>query len=132
MNKRISLDTNLILRYLLCDVPEQTNLVQELVDSDVLIEISDLAIAEAVSVLSRHYELPRDKVSANLELIYRDPRFNCNTNLFEVAMPLYVSHPRLSFIDCCLVVQAELNEAVPLMTFDKKLATQTPRAKLLK
>jgi predicted nucleic acid-binding protein len=58
-------------------------------------------------------------------------RVSCNRVLFEGAMPLYIEHSGLSFEDCCLSVYAQLNNAEPLWTFDKKLANQAPNSKLV-
>ena len=56
---------------------------------------------------------------------------NCNRMLFDRALMLFQSHPALSMEDCCLAVYAELNDAEPLYTFDKKLAKQSPTAQLV-
>jgi predicted nucleic-acid-binding protein len=51
--------------------------------------------------------------------------------LFEKALLLYLSRPALSFEDCCLSTYATLNEAEPLWTFDKKLASQAANTRLI-
>ena len=40
-------------------------------------------------------------------------------------------HPKLSFEDCYLATSAELSDAKPLWTFDRKLANQALAAKLV-
>ncbi len=47
------------------------------------------------------------------------------------ALKIYVIQPVLSFEDCCLSVYAELNDASPLYTFDKKLARQLSQARII-
>jgi predicted nucleic acid-binding protein len=51
---------------------------------------------------------------------------------FEAACDIYLRHPKLSFEDCYLVVSAARSSAVPLWTFDKKLAGQTDARLLTK
>lgn len=54
-----------------------------------------------------------------------------NRSLTRAVFPFYLEHPKLSFADCCLATMAEINGAEPLLTFDKKLASQHPSAKLV-
>jgi predicted nucleic acid-binding protein len=55
----------------------------------------------------------------------------CNRELFIEILPIYAGHPKLSFVDCYLEVLARRTGAVPLLTFDKKLANQLSGAQLL-
>ena len=58
-------------------------------------------------------------------------QINCNQALFEKALALFIAHANLSFEDCCLAAYAQITDAEPLWTFDKKLANQAPSAKLI-
>lgn len=95
--------------------------------------VSDLAIAEAVYVFSEHYLQSREQIVAELELFFsrHNDVLNYNRGLFELVFPYYVAHPDLSFNDCCMAFYAELNNAEPLWTFDKRLAGQHASAKKL-
>lgn len=127
---RESLDTNIILRLVLQDVPEQCAKVQELfMRMDVTYNISDLAITEAVYVMQK--DRSRADVVAGIKKIFEFPHINANFNLFNQVFPMYLENPQLSFNDCCLATYAALNEAEPLWTFDQALAKQNPTAKLL-
>lgn len=126
-----SLDTNLILRLALQDIPEQCLRVQELLmRQNVVYNIADLVVTEAVYVLQK--DKTRREVVGMLQFILSLPRIRANFNLFERVFPMYLEYPKLSFNDCCLAVYAELNGAEPLWTLDKKLAHQVPNAKLLR
>ena len=52
--------------------------------------------------------------------------------MFQQALPIYQAHSSLSFTDVCLAIYAQLNDALPLCTFDKKLSTQLDQVRLLK
>lgn len=126
-----SLDTNLILRLALQDIPEQCLRVQELLmRQNVVYNIADLVVTEAVYVLQK--DKTRREVVGMLQFILSLPRIRANFNLFERVFPMYLEYPKLSFNDCCLAVYAELNGAEPLWTLDRKLAHQVPNAKLLR
>lgn len=125
-----SLDTNIIMRLILGDVPHQCEKILDLfMRRGYTYHISDLAITETVYNLQKSYSRP-DIIKA-LQKILELPNINANFNLFQQVLPMYIEHPNLSFNDCCLSVYAALNESEPLWTFDRDLAKQSPTAKLL-
>lgn len=127
---RESLDTNIILRFILRDVPEQCLKMQDMfMRQGVSYDVADLAVAEAVFVLQRNYT--RGEIVERMQWLMGLPDLNMNRELFKRVFPMYLEHPALSFNDCCLAVYAELNEAEPLWTFDKVLAKQSGTAKLV-
>ena len=127
-----SLDTNIILRFLLNDVPAQTEkVVNLLTTSDRIFIIDDQAITESVYVMSTNYKLQRPEIVAYLKVLEKIININFDHALFSEVFPLYLSHPKLSFNDCYLAVKAKQSSAAPLYTLDQKLAAQLPSAKLL-
>lgn len=123
-----SLDTNALLRLVLADIPQQTAAVEELLaNTTQKYAVADMVFAEIVWVLQgKVYGYDRPRIAANLKSIVAIRNIKCNRVMLEKAIPLYISHPKISFIDACLSVYAELNEATPLLTFDKKLALALP------
>lgn len=127
-----SLDTNALLRLLLNDVAEQHEAVKKLLSgANGQLAVADIAVIELVFVLERHYEFSRLQVSEAVTGLMLLREINCNRALFEKALPTYINRPALSFEDCCLSAYATLNQAEPLWTFDKKLASQTTGARLI-
>ncbi len=125
-----SFDTNIVLRLILQDAPQQTDKIIDRIEKAKpgSIMIADAVFFEIVWVLSGSiYEFERPLIAKLLLQITEIPQINCNRNLLERAVPLYVKHPEISFIDACLAVYAELNNAAPLVTFDKKLAKALPQ-----
>lgn len=124
-----SLDTNTLLRLVLADVPKQTAIVETLLaDASQRFAVADMVFAEIVWVLQGvSYGYDRKRIAANIQSILAIGHINCNRAMLEKAVPLYVGHSKISFIDACLSVYAELEDAKPLLTFDKKLASSLPK-----
>jgi predicted nucleic-acid-binding protein len=124
-----SLDTNALLRLVLADVPKQTAAVEALLDdASQKFAVADMVFAEIVWVLQGGiYNYDRQRITANLQSIIGIRQINCNRAMLTRALPLYVSHEKISFVDACLTVYAELNDATPLLTFDKKLVSSLPK-----
>lgn len=127
-----SLDANVLLRLLLNDVPDQHAEAVALLDgADAPFVVSDVAVIEVVFALRRHYEFGRNEVAEAIEGMMSLIQIDCNRVLFTRALPLFTDRPKLSFEDCCLVAYAELSNARPLWTFDRKLAGQASSARLV-
>ena len=123
-----SLDTNVILRIMLKDIPDQcVRIVDMFMRRGIVYDVADLAITEAVFVMQSEYS--REEIVNYLRNLFDLENVRCNVVLFERVFPMYLAHPKLSFNDCCLAVYAELNEAKPLWTFDRKLARQVKYSK---
>ena len=122
-----SLDTNILLRLMLNDVPAQTGKIIKLLETSRphSLQIADAVWLECVWILTG-MGYSRADIAASLLDLMEFPQFNCNRALIEKAVPVYAKHPKISFIDACLAVYAELNDAAPLVTFDKALAKQLP------
>lgn len=125
-----TLDTNILLRFLLADVPEQHTKAKRKIESNQLWYISNLSIAEIVFVLEG-LGVPRDLVAKNLYLLSSYTNLYMNRQVIIPALDLYLSRPSLSFIDAALAYEAIAETATPLLTFDRKLANQAESAKLL-
>jgi predicted nucleic-acid-binding protein len=127
-----SLDTNGLLRWILGDVPDQTALMNNLIDSGKSFVAADAVLIEMVFVLEKVKKISRDAVGQALMVIIGQANIKCSRELFTEALPLYQEHPKLSFIDCYLSVLARRTGAEPLLTFDQKMANQLSGVSLLK
>lgn len=131
MPNNASLDTNCLLRWLLWDLPDQAVAVDKALCGDRKYDVADAAVIEMVFVLEKVYSLPRTIIRDFVLVILSRREINSNKVLFNVVIEDYVKHPALSFMDCFLAGLAELSGAIPLLTFDKKLAHQLDSAELL-
>jgi len=75
--------------------------------------------------------LNRSQIAEAIEGLASLMEINCNNALIENALPIFKSHPGLTFEDCCLATYASLSDAEPLWTFDKKLSSQVKNTKLV-
>lgn len=121
-----SLDANALLRLMLNDIPAQSEAVVALLNKcPGSFVVTDLAVVEVEYALRVHYDFSREQVADILGSTLHHPSIQNNLALLERTFDLYVSHPKLSFTDCCLAIHAEIDGAVPLWTFDQKLAGQS-------
>lgn len=130
-----SLDTNLVVHFLLGDIPGQCKRVAELLQSPrKSFYFTNMALSETIYVLEKYYQLPRQEIVELLNIFFAryDIVVMYDRALVDLAFPHYLTHPKLSWIDCALAAEAEIHHHEPLWTFDKKLANQLPQAKLLK
>ena len=129
-----SIDTNIVLRCILGDVPEQRKKAAEFLSnpSDTHY-FSSQALLECIYVMEIALAIPRPEL-VNLVTFflarYAD-RLEYDRNMTTIAFPYYLEHPKLSWADCALAAEAEAKHREPLYTFDRKLASQLPQAKLL-
>lgn len=129
-----SLDTNVVLRYILNDIPEQKQQVIRLLETkNVTHYLSNQTFLEIFYMLEKTYMASRERaVDAMLFFLTRyDGVVEYDHDLTRIAFPLYLEHPKLSWADCALAAEAEIRHHEPLMTFDQKLASQAPQAKLV-
>jgi predicted nucleic-acid-binding protein len=127
-----SLDANVVLRLLLNDIPEQRILAKNLLkSSNNQFSVADAAFVEIVFVLGMAYSLTKEQVKEAVDGVMSWPNISCNRRMISAAIKLFVEKSGISFEDCVLVARAELNDALPLYTFDVRLAKSTDLAALL-
>ena len=119
------LDTNLLLDWLLERDADRTAKIDALFERSRELHIPDAIIVELAFALEKFYELPRSLVADNLNKIIDESIFNCNRTMFRRAVTEYIQRPALSFLDCCLINYAEIQNTLPVWTFDKKLVNQS-------
>lgn len=126
-----SLDTNIIMRYLWDDTPDQCKKVKKLfADDSQTLHISDLVLAEVVFNLQSK-KVPRSNIVNALRGIFAMPNVAPNPFILDSVLPFFESHPALSFVDCYVAFEADKKHYEPLWTFDRRLANQHPSAKKL-
>ena len=129
-----SLDANILVHYIVNDIPSQRQAVTKLLSiPGSTHHVSDLAISETIFVLEKTYARSREEIASLLTLFFSfySDSIDYNRDITSKIFSVYLSHPKLSFNDCYLAHDAEISHAEPLFTFDKKLAKQHPSAKLL-
>jgi len=118
----ISLATNVVLRFLLGDVADQTKKATKLIENNT-VYVTDVIVIEVIYVLEKVYELPRKDICElvtdflNFSNVVHNPRFLLKT------ISLYENYPALSVVDCYACEEAK-DYGNELVTLDKKLISQ--------
>ena len=118
----ISVDTSVVVRYLVGSPPAQARRAARLIDDEtVSIGVSVVALAECAHVLRTQYDVEaRDIIDALIGLIQRE-----NVRILEVRSDLVLeslvrarSMPGRPIPDALIVAAAIAADALPLATFD--------------
>ena len=112
----IILDANAILRYILDDIPEQANKVQEALEHGA--QTKTEFIAECVYVLSGVYKFKRVEISYALTT-FLDETQTENHSIIKAGLNYY-ANTKLDFPDC-MMMSYVLDAGCSCITFDKKL-----------
>jgi predicted nucleic-acid-binding protein len=127
-----SLDTNVILRFILRDIPNQFDAAMKLLSgTKKSFFASETVIFETIYVLDSYYQLSRVQIQQIIADFIELPQISCNSELIQRAIDLFVTHRKLSYADCYFAASSEFMNAVPLWTLDKDLAKSVSWAKLL-
>jgi predicted nucleic-acid-binding protein len=113
------LDTNAILRYLINDIPEQAEIVEEILHyNKVYLPIEILA--ETVYVLNSVYKINSTEIADNIFIFLQNNNIiSQNIDLIIFSLNIYKS-TNLSFIDCLLCGYKKFISH-EIFTFDKEL-----------
>lgn len=118
----ISLDTNVVLRFLLDDVPAQTEKATRIIETHE-VYVTDAVVIEVVFVLEKVMELPRRDIATLITGFLGFANVTYNTYFLLEAIQYYEHHPSLAIVDCCAAIEAKAFHN-QLATFDKRLANQ--------
>ena len=122
-----ALDTNVLVRLVVPDQPELHRRARELLASPgARFLVCDHAFVELVFVLERHYRLGRGEIADVVAALVALENVECRAATLAEAAAFWEAHPKLSFEDCLMAEQARAHGAVPLWSFDRKLANQHP------
>ena len=128
MMKRIVLDTNALLRFLLNDNTAQADEVESLLkkaqEEKIQIAIPQVVIFELLFALEKFYKVTKTEAVAKIKSILSTDYVSVqDRSVFKYALK---EHERstLSGVDCFLLGYAKEKQAV-LFTFDKKLIKRT-------
>ncbi len=121
-----SLDTNVIARWMIRDVPAQAEKVDAMLVTTPPSYIPDMVFFELEHVMRTYYSMPRDLIAGHFMTTYATNLFELNRAVWPATIELYVKHGSLSLADCYLANFAKASNKAPLITFDKTLAKKLP------
>lgn len=123
MDKKI-IDTNLIVRYLVNDHPTLYKKARDFFDLVKLGKIKAILeqtiFAETIFVLTKIYEIPRDKISSALTgLLEYKGIYNFEKEILLEALAIY-SATNLHIVDCIILAKTKL-QAIEIESFDQEI-----------
>lgn len=110
------LDANAVLRYLLEDIQEQSDVVAETIEAGA--EVTVEVLAECVYVLSGVYYVSRSDIAESLGILLDE--VTCRRKRVAAAALGLYSGSSFDFVDCVLAAEVSENGRETL-TFDKRL-----------
>lgn len=121
----IGLDTNVLLRYIVADDPDQFERARRLVETRLTPEepgwIGLIVAAELVWALRFHYGYSREEVADVIERLLDTAEIEFEREFVVVdALRLYRS-TRIDFADALVVLCARLNRCAETASFDREL-----------
>ena len=125
-----TVDTNVLLRWMLDDVPELTPRADLIITKPPKCVVPNEALIEVVYVLERVIGASRPAVAQSLETLFAVANVAADRELWTQCLTDYLGHPKLSIVDVFLAAQAVRARKIPLYTFDGKLAKQIEVAEL--
>ena len=114
MQKKTILDANAILRYVLDDVKEQADIVENALKTKEVLILPEV-LAEVIYVMTKYYNLPNDTTAEYICAFLDDA--GCVSDLLINAVKLF-GKENIDFVDCLL---SEHSTDYEILTFDKKL-----------
>ncbi len=120
------LDTNIVIRYLTQDDPDQSARAKALLDQveagEIQVTTSETVLGELVFVLSskRLYNLPREEIRAYLGAFLGLKGLRLpNKRMYLRALELYATIPRLDFAGALHVAEMEQRKLTTIISFDE-------------
>lgn len=128
-----TLDTNVLVRYLIADDKRQFELARAFVESTIRKESLFLPVSVTVElewVLRSRYDLDKSEIISVLNRLLESGEIDFQDEpSVEIALNLYEENTA-DFADCLHLAMAHSNSQTPMVTFDRK-ASQLPGASLL-
>ncbi len=113
------LDTNVLVRHLTGDPPDQAARATAYLRRAEVLLLPDLILAEVAYVLESFYEAPRAQVAEALRAVLAFPAIRVvDAELLLRAVEVYEAH-RLDFADAYLVASAERTGVGEVASFDR-------------
>jgi predicted nucleic-acid-binding protein len=115
-----AVDTNVLVRILTRDDPDQAEAADRFVESGAWVSI--LAVAEATWVLRSVYGLDAKALATAVEMLLDHKTLTLqDPDVVLEALGLFQSRPALNFSDCLLLELARKAGHLPFGTFDRAL-----------
>ncbi len=123
-SKKVVIDTNLLVRYLINDDQKKAGAVDNLLDKagkgEVRIIVPSVVIAELVWVLESFYQLEADAILELVEAIVNTSGLDVTDKSTVISALRLYKNSNLDFIDVWIIEFAKERGIKTIYTFDKK------------
>jgi predicted nucleic acid-binding protein len=128
--KATIVDTNVILRFLLADIPHlyerATEIFQQMEEGKRRLLLTDLVLSECVWVLEKYYTIPKKEVAEKLTAFTLGDQLLTQTPKTIISTALHLwSTSSLDWTDAFLVAKVTTEEG-ELITFDQEIVKKFP------
>lgn len=124
MVERAFVDTNLFLRYLTNDIPEQADAVEVLLGraeaGEVRLVTNRLVMAEVVWTLESFYKRTKAEVQGAVLAILNTPGLELEARDQVLQAAIWYAEKNVDFIDACIAAQLFDNGPDSIYTFNRK------------
>jgi predicted nucleic-acid-binding protein len=115
-------DTNVIVRILTRDDDRQVPIADAFIARGAW--VSHLVLVESAWVLGRAYNLGHAEIATAIEMLLNHKTISLqDADTVAAALDQYRRRPSIGFADCLVIEIARKAGHLPLVTFDKKMAT---------
>lgn len=114
--KRVFLDSNIILRYLLGD--SKASKVERILKDKKILVISDIVIAEVVWTLGRFYKWPKGKIVQFLLVLLKNGNVEFNENTIFPTLNTFLKY-NVRYTDAYISVTMRQSKVKSIYSFDK-------------
>ena len=116
-------DTNIFLRFLVNDEPDQADaceaLFRKAIEGEESLFTSEMVIAEIVWVLESYYHLEKSTIQASVEKILNTNNLHCpNREIIIHALSIYVEK-NIDYIDAYNAFLLKIHEVCEIYSYDK-------------
>lgn len=110
-------DTNVVVRHLVGDVPDQTRAATDLLMQPRSLVLTPFVFLEIAHVLRSYYGLSRDAIAERLDAVLRLPAITGDLELLSAALDTHVVRG-VSITDALLAAQALQSGVTEIVSFD--------------
>lgn len=119
----IALDTNVLVRLVLCDDPAQAGRARELFEAhagaDGSLFVTDVVLAEFAWVLKSRYALPREAIARALSALLGNATLAWQSRDAATAALRAFERGGVDYPDCLLVALADAHDCEAVASFDQ-------------
>jgi len=88
--KRIFLDSNILLRYLLGDA--EAPKINKILNGENILVVSDIVVAEVIWTLGRFYKWPKEKITQFLFVLLKGNNIQFNENIIFPPLSTFLKY----------------------------------------